>query len=313
MPLDPQAQAILDAGGVPVVHELSPEEARIACEAIVDALGEPPPLPGVEDRSIPAPHGDIAVRVYTPEGSEPFPALVYFHGGGWVVGSIAQLDITCRHLAIYSGCKILSVDYRLAPEHKYPAAPEDCYAATKWIAEHAVEFGIDAGRLAVGGDSAGGNLAAVVALMARDRGGPPLAFQLLVYPVTDMDFETQSYREYGGTGEVLPRATMEYFWGHYLNDPSEASEPYASPLRAPDLAGLPPALVITAEVDVLRDEGEAYARRLQDAGVPTTLSRYDGMFHAFFQLPSLLDKGMDAVREAGAALREALGTSAAAR
>jgi acetyl esterase len=256
----------------------------------------------VVDRRIPGPAGDIPVRVYTPNGTAPFPLLVYFHGGGWVLGGIDTHDGTCRSLANGAGCVVVSVDYRLAPEHRYPAAAEDCCAATQWAAAHAAELGADARRVAVGGDSAGGNLAAVVALMARDRGGPALVLQLLIYPATDARFDTASYRD-NADGYLLTAADMRWFWDHYLGDSGRGAEPYASPLRAADLSGLPPALVITAEFDPLRDEGEAYAKRLEDAGVASRLSRYDGMIHGFFGMGQMIDRANAAVGEACANLK----------
>ncbi len=316
MPMDPQAQALLDQmaalGGVPT-HQKTPEQARADTleQAALMMGGDPTPVAHVEDRVIPGPGGELPIRIYTPEGSAPFPAVVYFHGGGWVICNLDTHDGTCRDLTNLSGAKVISVDYRLAPDAKYPAAAEDCYAATEWVAEHAAELGVDGTRLAVAGDSAGGNLAAVVSLMARDRGGPPLAFQLLIYPVTDRNYETASYAEHGGAEMLLPKADMAWFWDHYLSADEDAQQPYAAPLQADDLTGLPSALVITAKYDVLRDEGEAYARRLQESGVPTTLSRYDGVFHGFFGMRLMIDKAAQAQEEAGAALRDALGTSGA--
>jgi acetyl esterase len=201
---------------------------------------------------------------------------------------------------------VASVDYRRAPEHKYPVAAEDAFAATRWIAAHAAHLGLEARRLAVGGDSAGGNLAAAVTLMARERGGPPLGFQLLVYPVTCHGFDTPSYRECAD-GYLLTRDGMRWFWGHYLGRAEEGGQPHASPLLAPDLAGLPPALVITAEYDPLRDEGEAYAARLREAGVSVTLTRYPGMIHGFFRMLNFVDQARAARDESAAALRKALG------
>jgi acetyl esterase len=308
MPLDPQAQALLDqfaAAGRPPIAELSPQEARETFRQMIALAGEPEPVARVEDRTVPGPAGPIPVRVYTPAGQPPLPALVYFHGGGWVIGDLDSHDPVCRALANGAGCVVVAVDYRLAPEHKYPAAAEDCYAATRFVAEQAAELGIDPARIAVGGDSAGGNLAAVVAQMARDRGGPPLVFQLLIYPVTDYSFDTVSYRD-NAEGYLLTRDSMEWFWAHYLPDAAAGREPYASPLQAKDLRGLPPALVITAEYDPLRDEGEAYAERLRAAGVTATTRRYDGMIHGFFQLGGVLEQGKAAVAEAAAALRAEL-------
>jgi acetyl esterase len=263
-------------------------------------------LAEVEDRRIPGAAGEIGVRVYRPEGRAPLPALVYFHGGGWVIGSLETHDGACRELANRVGCVVVSVDYRLAPESRYPAAAEDCYAATKWVAGNAQALGVDPARIGIGGDSAGGNLTAVVALMARDRGGPALRHQLLIYPVTDADFGRPSYRE-NAEGYLLTTKAMEWFWGHYVPDPAQRAEPYAAPLRAKDLAGLPPAFVITAEYDPLRDEGEAYAKRLQQAGVPTRLQRYDGAIHGFFAMGLLSEVARTALADAVAEAKRALG------
>lgn len=312
MSLDPQAQAVLDQlaqlGGEPN-HLMTPERARArTIERSQMMPVEPEEVGDVEDRVIPGPGGDLPVRIYTPKGEGPNPVIVYFHGGGWVICNLDTHDGICRSLTNLASAKVVSVDYRLAPDAKYPAAAEDCYAATQWVADHAAELDIDPTRIVVAGDSAGGNLAAAVPLMARDRGGPPLAFQLLVYPVTGRNYETQSWKDHGGPGTLLPAEDMVWYWDHYLRSDADAKEAYAAPLQASDLSGLPPALVITAEVDVLCDEGEAYARRLQEAGVPTTLSRYDGMFHGFFGMSAMLDKAKAAQAEAGAALRAALGT-----
>jgi acetyl esterase len=233
---------------------------------------------------------------------------VWFHGGGWVIGDLDGADATARHLTVGAGCVVVSVDYRLAPETKFPGAADDCYAATQWAIQQATQINGDPGRVAVGGDSAGGNLAAVVALMARDRGAPPLAFQLLVYPVTHCDFTTDSY-ERCADGYLLSRASMQWYWDHYLRSPADAANAYAAPLVATDLSRLPAALVITAEFDPLRDEGEAYARRLQAAGVPTTCSRYDGMIHGFFGMAAVVDKGQQAIAEASTALQHAFAAS----
>jgi len=231
---------------------------------------------------------------------------MYFHGGGWVVGSVALADPFCRALVNASGCAIVSVEYRLAPEDRYPAAADDAYAATRWCAEHASDLDVDASRIAVGGSSAGGNLAAVVALMARELGAPALAFQLLHVPVTDHDFETPSYRT-NGAGFGLTRSGMRWFWDNYVPDPTLRDEPYASPLRATDLSRLPPAHVVTAECDPLRDEGKAYAARLLEAGVPTTYVEYPGMVHGFTGMAVIIPMGRTAIDDMGAALRRALG------
>jgi acetyl esterase len=231
--------------------------------------------------------------------------LVYFHGGGWVIGSIETHDALCRELTMEAGVVVVSVEYRLAPEHKFPAAADDAYAAVRWVAQHAAELGIDPARIGVGGDSAGGNLAAVVALQARDLGGPPLALQLLIYPITCDDLGTPSYVE-NAEGYMLTRADMAWFWSQYLSDPAQGDDPRVSPLRAGDLSGLPPAFILTAEYDPLRDEAEAYAARLEQAGVPVRMRRYDGMIHGFLRRLTLLDQGRVALDEVAKGIRDAL-------
>ena len=305
MGLDPQAKSLLDqiaAMGGPQLHQMSVPEARQAIAALATMQAQPPAVGEVSDRTIPGPAGEIPVRVYVPQGTAPFPVLVYYHGGGWVIGSLDTHDATCRALANQAGCVVVSVDYRLAPEHKFPAAAEDAYAAAAWAAAHAAALRGDSSRVAIGGDSAGGNLAAAVALMARDRGGPPLVFQLLVYPATDARRDTPSYVQ-NADGYFLTADMMQWFWNHYLARPSDGDDAYASPLRAADVSGLPPALVITAEFDPLRDEGEAYANRLREAGVSARTSRYDGMIHGFFGMGSMLDQAGVAMAEAGATLK----------
>jgi acetyl esterase len=282
-------------------------------------LGMRPPTAGaavakVEDRRIPG-GGDgeeINVRLYTPTaGDGPFPVIVYFHGGGWVIGDLETHDHWCRTLASGAGAVVAAVDYRLAPESRFPAAVEDCYAATRWAAANASSLGADPGRLAVAGDSAGGNLAAVVSQLARDRGGPRIAFQLLLCPVTEYGFETASYRD-NADGYLLTKSGMLWFWHHYLADPAaQAGDVRASPMRAASLAGLPPAHVVTAEYDVLRDEGEAYASKLRAAGVAVTHTRYDGQIHNFFTMGHVLAQGEAAAGELCGVLRRALGTGGA--
>ncbi len=309
MPLDPQAQQVLEqmaALNLPPTYTVSPEEARALNKARPRAAG--PEVAKVEDATIPGAGPDIPVRIYIPSGPGPFPILAWFHGGGWVVGDLDTADATARHLTVGANCVTVSVDYRLAPETKFPGAADDCYAATVWAAQNAARLNGDASRLAVGGDSAGGNLSAVVAQMARDRGTPPLVFQLLVYPVTEQNFETPSYRN-NAEGYLLTRQSMQWYWNHYLSGPADATNPYAAPLMAKDLSGLPPAFVLTAEYDPLCDEGEVYATRLQDAGVPTTYTRYDGMIHGFFGMSAVLDKGQQAIADASAALRQAFAGS----
>ena len=308
MPLLPNVKAMLEqaaAANVPALHTLAPRAARAAYARLRETSGEPEPVAKVDDRLAPGPGGEIPVRVYTPNGSAPFPVLVYFHGGGWVIGSIETHDPICRTLANAARCIVVSVEYRRAPEHTYPAAADDAYAATAWAFEQATTFDGDPARIAVGGDSAGGNLAAVVTQMVRDRGAPSPIFQLLVYPVMDYDFSTSSYRD-NADGYFLTQATMRWFWKLYLANEADGTHPYASPLRAPDVSGLPPGLVITAEDDPLRDEGEAYAARLRDAGVSMATSRYDGMVHGFFHMTRLLPQAKRGIDEAAAALRAAL-------
>ncbi|MBN1566486.1 MAG: alpha/beta hydrolase [Acidobacteria bacterium] len=308
MSLDPQARALLDqmtAMGAPPINELQVNEARQSLAAMSGMQGVPEAVAGMEDRTLPSGEGGIPVRIYTPAGSGQRPILVYFHGGGWVVGSVRDSDILCRALANASGCIVVSVDYRLAPEHPFPAAVDDAYQATVWAAENAAGFGGDGSRIAVAGDSAGGNLAAVVAQIARDRNKPALKFQLLIYPVTDAACDTPSYSE-NGDGYMLTRDAMQWFWGHYIRNDSDRINPLASPLRASSLSGLPAALVITAEYDPLRDEGELYANRMRAAGVPVELKRYDGMIHGFFTMGAMIDQGRLALQHAAAALRAAL-------
>ena len=307
MPIDPQVQAFLDELdklGLPPLHELSPAKARAMTAADADAFGPAEPVAETYDLAIPGPNGEIPIRIYVPEGDRPFPVFVYYHGGGWVIGSVATHDSTCRQIANAAGCMVVSVDYRLAPEHKFPAAADDAYRATEWAFCHAGSLGADPHRVALGGDSSGGNLAAAVCLMARDRASFRPVLQVLIYPIVDYNLNTPSYRE-NAEGYVLTRATMKWFWECYLEEKEDGSHPYASPLRAEDLSGLPAALMITAEYDPLRDEGEAYAARLRDAGVPVTQTRYDGMVHAFFRRTALFDKAKAAMQEVADALKRA--------
>lgn len=307
MPLHPQCKAFLDmlaAGGGKPLEQLPVAEARQVAGAMIELGGPEEPVAHLENRTVPGPAGPVPVRVYRPSAAESLPALMFFHGGGFVIGGLDSHDRQCRGLANASGCVIVAVDYRLAPEHPFPAAPEDAYAATQYVAAHPAEFGIDPRRLGVAGDSAGANLATVVALMARDRGGPPLKFQLLIYPVVDFDDESPSVHEYG-KDHFLTRETMDWFALQYAPGASRR-EVYASPLNAPDVSGLPPAMVVTAECDPLRDQGEAYARKLQQAGVAVELKRYDGMIHPFFNLGGIVDTARAATADVAAAVRRAL-------
>lgn len=307
MPLDEEVRqllALISPPGAPALHELGVEQAREGMTAMLAAQPEPEPVAAVENRTFPGPVDARPVRIYRPEGEGPHPALVYLHGGGWVLCNLDTHDGTCRSLCNQAGCVVVSVDYRLAPEHRFPAGLEDCYAAVRWVAERSSELGVDPARIAVGGDSAGGNLTAAVTLLARERGGPRLVHQLLVYPVTDARCDTASY-EANAEGYFLTREAMRWFWQHYLPSEAHGADPLASPLRARDLAGLPPATVITAEFDPLRDEGEAYARRLEEAGVPVRHRRYDGVIHGFFGMGAVLPKARDAMALAAAELRAA--------
>jgi acetyl esterase len=309
MPLDPRIQAFLEQAGllmkpgsIPREPEVLLSDLRASAKKAIMALGsEAEPVTHVDDRVIPGPLGDIPVRLYTPEGNGPFPILVYFHGGGWVAGSLDACDMACRYLCREAGCLVLSVGYRLPPEHKFPAGLEDCYAATCWIAAHAAEVQGDSSRIAVGGDSGGGNFAAALALMCRDRSGPALTFQLLLVPVMDFGVTTSSWKEYDGymmiKEEFLIAANL------YLSGEAEQLYPYAAPLLAPGLHGLPPALIITAECDPVRDSGELYGQRLSVEGVPTTVSRYDGMVHGFMGMRSLAPQANQAWAEVVHSLR----------
>lgn len=307
--LDPSLRAWLEAAhasGKPPMCELTPLEGRAAAlEMMKSACAEPEPVARVEDIRIPGPDTEIPVRVYTPRSAEPRPGLVFFHGGGWVLCNLETHDVACRAISRRSGAAVVSVDYRLAPEHRFPAAVDDCYAALDWTAANARSLGVDRSRIYVGGDSAGGNLAAVVALKSRDEKGPAIAGQAMVYPVTNLaSFDTPSYEEFAD-GYQLTRASMEWFRNHYLREPEDGLHPYASPLLAPDLSGLPPALVLTAECDPLRDEAEAFAARLETAGVAVAHTRYEGMIHPFFSLSGVCPRAFDAFQQVADFLRAA--------
>ena len=288
----------------PPLDAMPMNEARVLREGMM--LQRPrrdEPVARVEDWMIPGSGLGIPARVYTPSGKVgPHPILVFFHGGGWVFGTLETHGDICRTLCHRSGSLVVSVDYRRAPEHRFPTALEDCCAAVRWCAGHAAEIGGDPTRLAVAGDSAGGNLAAAVALRVRDEGGPTLALQVLIYPVTNCAFDTASYHQYA-SGYGLTRDMMRYFWKSYLSRPADANHPAASPLQAADLTGLPPALVLTAQYDVLRDEGEAYAARLAQAAVPVRCTRYLEMNHGFVQLGALCEPALQGLMEIAESVR----------
>ena len=312
MALDPQVQAVIELvarAGRPAYHTLSPKDARqLFLETRPASTPTPPQIGAVRNLVAETAQGAIPLRVYRPSGvpdSTRLPAYVYFHGGGWVIGDLETHDVLCRQLTAAAGASVVSVDYRLAPEHKFPAAADDAWAATGWIVAHAAELGLDADRVAVGGDSAGGNLAAVVALMARDAGGPAIRQQVLIYPVTDVMRETRSYADFA-EGYMLTRDSMRWFIAHYLRSSHDARDWRVSPLRASSLAGLPPALIVTAGFDPLRDEGEMYAGRLRDAGVMVDYVCYGGMIHGFAGMGKLIDTAHRAVSLIGDTLRQSL-------
>jgi len=296
--LHPDAREILDRVDLPPTHALSVDGAREALRDLLVTEESPDDDLTVRDLSIPGPDGPatpLAVRTYTPPAQardDGLPVLVYVHGGGWVRGDLDTHDGLCRLLAEAADCVVVSVDYRRAPEHPFPTPVHDVYAATEWAAAYAGIVGGDGDRIAVGGDSAGGNLAAAVTLLARERDGPEISHQVLLYPVTDYAFDTDSYAE-NAEGYLLSRASMRWYWARYLDDEVDGANPYASPLRAPDLSGLPSATVVTAGYDPLRDEGAAYADRLREAGVSVTHANYPGMVHVFASFPDL-DRAADA-------------------
>lgn len=305
MAIDFIAKAVLEqmqAANMPQIHQLTPELIRQPTDPSATS-GPLEEVARVEDRYIPGPIGDIPVRIYTPEGQRPFPVLVYFHGGGFVTGDLDMVDGPCRMIANRAECVVVSVDYRLSPEHKFPAPLEDAYAAVKWIAENGETISVDSNRLAVGGDSAGGNLAAAVSLMAKDKNGPVISYQLLVYPTLNYSFDTESYLAFE-EGYLLSTKDLEWFWNHYLQDEKDGINPYASPLLAEDLSGLPPALIIVAEFDQLRDDGEAYGKRLKEAGIPTEITRYEGMIHNFYLMPAVFPQGKEAIEQSAKALKQ---------
>jgi acetyl esterase len=315
MSLHPQAKAVLEmmaANPGKSFEEMTLEDIRDMRAAMPNGFGlagPPEDVARVENRTIPGPSGVVPIRVYWPVTGDRLPVLFYFHGGGFVFGHPDWVDEPCRTLANQSGAIVISVDYRLAPEHRYPAAAEDCFAAVAYVAGHAAEFDADPDRIAVSGDSAGGNMAAVVALMARDRKGPAIALQILIYPCVDYLDRSPSMREFG-EGYFLSHSAVDWFWKQYAGE-EHACEPYLSPQHSPDLAGLPQAVVITAACDPLRDQGEIYAEKLQAAGVAACVKRFDGMIHGFLHMGAVIDGGKDALQYAGSAAARVLRTGKA--
>jgi acetyl esterase len=308
MTLHPEAVAFLqgvqDTGG-PALFELSPVDARAMAAGLVELIGPGPDVHALEELAIPVSGAEIAGRRYAP--LDAHGTIVWLHGGGWLLDGLDGADAMCRVLANAAAAQVVSVDYRVAPEHPFPTPVDDCFDALRWIAAEIA----GSGPLLIGGDSAGGNMSAVCAVRARDRGGPALAGQVLVYPVVDHDFTTPSYLEHGANEFLLLELRgMRWFWDNYVADVADRNDPDASPLRTPDLAGLPPAIVVIAEHDPLRDEGLAYAERLRAAGVPVSLQRYDDMPHAFFSFVNLFATGNEAVARVGVEVREMLAAAA---
>jgi acetyl esterase len=313
MPVDPQVQMLLDmmatAGGAPISAETLAATRDGFGVLVAMTAGAGPDSVEVRDQSFTGPHGDVPLRIYTPAGAGSRGAVLFIHGGGWTIGSAAAYDPIAKITAAGADAVVVSVDYRLAPEHPFPIPYDECWAALQWLTTNAADLGVDPERIAVMGDSAGGNLAAVLALRARDEGGPALAAQILIYPVTDPDLDRGSYVE-NGIGYFLERSTMQFFWDSYTAGGADATDPRLAPLRAESLSGLPPALVVTAEFDPLRDEGEAYAAALAAAGVDVEQQRYDGMIHGFAMMPIAVAAGADALTQATRAIRRAFGTLA---
>jgi acetyl esterase len=311
MALDPQVEALLqelkDAGAQPF-ETMSPAEARVAVLGFKDLGGEPEDVDRVDYRFIPGPTADLPVWIYRPArgGAGPLPGLIYFHGSGWVVANIEICDAFSRALANRTGCVVVAVNYQKAPEHKFPIPLDDCYAATQWVFANAPALGLDSGRIGVIGDSAGGNLAAAVTLRARDENGPQLAYQVLIYPAIQYGWDTPSYLA-NAEGFMLQRASMEYFWRHYVRDPEDGKNPYCAPLVAEDHSGLPPALIVSAEFDPLCDDGRNYADKLAASGVPVKLRLYEGMIHGFLWMSGVFDQSKALLDEIGREVRSALG------
>jgi acetyl esterase len=308
MPLHPQARAVLDQGqalGIPKLNELSPDQARAQARSMIEFVGAGPEVAQVEEIKVPTSAGEISGRRYTPE--DPAATILWIHGGGFVICDLDTHDAMCRLLANESGCEVIAIDYRLAPEHPFPAALEDSWDALQWVASQT-----DGRPLILGGDSAGGNMTAACTLRARDRGGPEIAMQVLVYPAVGSDLTTESAQLYGsGPDTFLTVGEMEWFWNHYVRDAPEEAMRELAPLLADDHSELPPAIIVTAEYDPLRDDGFAYAKALRDAGVPVTDYHYDDVFHAFFSLVNLIERGNEAVAQVGADIRSVMAESKA--
>lgn len=312
MPLNPAVQGLLEqvaAQNSPPLPTQGVELVRQGYVAARGFLSEKPEVANVEDRMLPGPAGDIPVRIFTPVGEAPYPILVYYHGGGWVIGDLETSDGISRSFANAASCIVVAVDYRLAPENKFPAAVDDAFAALSWVAEHAAEIGGDANRIAAGGESAGANLTAVIAQLAKEAGGPALAYQILAYPVTNFAFDTESYQE-NGDDYYLTQESMRWFWSLYLNNESEGTDPKASPLLREDVGGLPPGIVVTPEYDPLRDEGEAYGKRLQEAGIDFEILRAEGMIHDFLGMTNILPEAKQVIETLGGKLQAAFARAA---
>ena len=305
MPLDPQAKIVLEqraAANLPANDTISPAQARVHSRLSPPTVG--PKVTKEEDKLVTGSDGKLTARIFTPEGVGPFPVLVWFHGGGWVIGDLDRSDGVCRSMCGDANCIVISVDYRLAPETKFPGPVEDCYAATKWAYENASSLNGDPDKILVGGDSAGGNLAATVSIMAKDRKTPKIIFQVLVYPVITKDFTTQSYKD-NGESYGLTKGTMIWFWDQYLKNESDADNPYAAPIKNKNPEGLPEAFLLTAEYDPLKDEGEAYAKFLNQHSVKTEYICYEGMIHGFFGMIDDLDASKQAISDVANAIKNA--------
>ncbi|MDT9182509.1 alpha/beta hydrolase [Limnospira sp. PMC 289.06] len=304
--VNPETQSFLNhvsASNHPPISAMEPAELRNLNQMFVKASHPPEAIAKVENRTIAGLGGELPIRIYTPKGNQPFPVLVYFHSGGYVIGNLDMVDSICRSLANGAECVVVSVDYRLAPEHPFPAAIEDGLTATEWVFNQAKTYNWDSDRIAVGGESAGGNLAAVVALKRRDKKLAPLVYQLLIYPITQVEIDSESRRLFA-ENYFLRTDDIRHLCSFYITNPADKNNPYASPLLAEDLSNLPPALIITAELDPLRDEGQAYGDRLQKAGVPVKISCYSGTIHAFINLAKFISQGQEALAECAIELKQ---------